>query len=648
MRRASHGALRRSTTPAAIGLVLSALLPAARAQRTITAADYLDKLHGMWFGQLIGNHTGRPFEGYYCGWEAAPDAAFAWVVKTSYEDPWTGDDDTSLEYLYLHALETHGLTPTAAQIQAEWEAHVSLDYVYIANRQAKYLMSHGFLVPDTGTWGNNMHAWSIDAQICTESLGALSPGQRQWALDAVQRFARVSNDGFPVHAAQFYGAMYAAAAFETDIGTIVALGQAAVPQTSRTWRVIQDVRDWHAADLSDSTPDWRQTRRQIYDYYAGPRAFGRYRGWVESTVNVANTVLALLYGDGDFEETVRIAVLAGFDADCNPATAGGLLGLMLGYDGLPTELTAPATDHYRLLGRPGLPEYDTITNVAARLQAVTEQVIVANGGTVADGVYTVPAADPVTPAPELPDPTGPTGLVAEVQAAGRPVEVSASIADHNPDLDRDNLESIIDGIIDPRHNGRLPYDTYDGDNLQPAGGDYYAISFSVPARFEGLTFYEGDIRWNGVNRDPRVYEPYGGYFLSLMVEVGVAGQWQAAANLTLSEPLDPYAYYQVIQLDFESIPGEAIRVRGAAGGLREYTSVVELTVQGARLGDLDGDGNVGWSDFTVLAGALNGPNQPPTPSPPTTPEDCLCSFDAENDGDLDLRDFAVFSTAFGR
>ena len=40
--------------------------------------------------------------------------------------------------------------------------------------------------------------------------------------------------------------------------------------------------------------------------------------------------MSLLYGEGDFRETVKIAVLAGWDSDNPAATWGGLLGFMYG------------------------------------------------------------------------------------------------------------------------------------------------------------------------------------------------------------------------------------------------------------------------------------------------------------------------------
>ena len=79
----------------------------------------------------------------------------------------------------------------------------------------------------------------------------------------------------------------------------------------------------------------------LYDNYQGVNSHGRYYYWIESTVNVGATALAILYGQGDFKETVQIGVLAGWDCDCNPAHAGGLIGIINGYSGLPTDLTDP-------------------------------------------------------------------------------------------------------------------------------------------------------------------------------------------------------------------------------------------------------------------------------------------------------------------
>jgi len=52
-------------------------------------------------------------------------------------------------------------------------------------------------------------------------------------------------------------------------------------------------------------------------------------------INAAYIVIGLLYGDGDFGKTVDISTRCGQDSDCNPASSGGILGTLLGYDAIP-------------------------------------------------------------------------------------------------------------------------------------------------------------------------------------------------------------------------------------------------------------------------------------------------------------------------
>jgi hypothetical protein len=193
---------------------------------------------------------------------------------------------------------------------------------------------------------------------------------------------------------------------------------------------------WHAQDLLDGQPDWRATRWLLYDNYVGTHAFGRHFSWVESTINIGATTLALLYGDGDFEQTVQIAILAGWDSDCNPATAGGLLGLISGYSGLPVELTAQCGDVYRNLTRPDLPapgpppQDDSILAICTRWQTLAEQVILAAGGTIGDDagqrVYHCRTRIRSCPNPKCPIPTTRRGPRGALRAAGEVVTMSAT------------------------------------------------------------------------------------------------------------------------------------------------------------------------------------------------------------------------------
>jgi hypothetical protein len=53
-------------------------------------------------------------------------------------------------------------------------------------------------------------------------------------------------------------------------------------------------------------------------------------------VNAAYVVIGLLYGEKDFFKTMDISTRCGQDSDCNPATAAGILGVILGYQNIPS------------------------------------------------------------------------------------------------------------------------------------------------------------------------------------------------------------------------------------------------------------------------------------------------------------------------
>ncbi len=591
-------------------LIAVFLIPPANAEETIHINTLHDKIHGMWLAQLIGNMAGRETEGDYSS-TPNPASSVPWVIRvpnpSDLNDPnfWDADDDTDIEYVDLHILETNSLDCNSQQITDQWLTHVSLSGIYIANKQAWYLMTDGFTPPETGSRTYNEHWYSIDSQITTETLGAICPGMPQRAIELAQRFALVTNEGFPVHAAQFYTAIYANAFFEPNVVTLVTEGLNAIPTTSRTHEVITDVLNWYTEDANDGNLDWRQTREKLYDYYQGAYAYGRYYYWIESTVNTGATVLAILYGQGDFKQTVQIGVLAGWDCDCNPATAAGLIGIIDGFSGLPdaNELDPNApdanySDIYKNVYRPYVPnpnlyrpQYDSITNIAQRLaNLAVENILDPNNyldlndygytDAIDPNLYHIPQPCPITPALEKPDPNGPAGLVAEAINLGINVTTKAAVEYHIGTNDRRNLDAIIDGITDNSYNGHRPYYSYLSDPGARPLLDWYQLDFSQLVKFNKLTFYEGDIVWKNGNIYHIDNNTRGGFFENLTLQVLRDGVFAEPANLEMTPTLDRYKMYQNITFDFAPTIGNAIRIIGTPGGGDNFTTIMELEVEG--------------------------------------------------------------------
>jgi len=609
----------------------------AKAEKTITAEELYDKMRGMWLGQLIGNSAGRATEGKYSGSAPNPDSAVPWVLKQE----WDGDDDTDIEYVALHILETNGLDNHPQEIAKQWLTHIGNSGIYIANKQAWHLMGDGYLPPETGSRTYNEHWYSIDSQITTESLGAISPSCVQSAIDLAGKFASITNTGFPVHAAQFYSAMYATAFFEPNVENLVIEGLTTVPTTSRTYQVITDVLSWYFDDAQDGQLDWQATRHKLYEDYQGQNSFGRYYNWVESTINTGATVLAILYGQGDFRNTVQIGVLAGWDCDCNPATAGGLIGIIEGFSNLPPDLTDPniCGDIYKNVHRPylpdpeqSIPQYDAITNIATRLKDLAEQNILSNGGYITDSgsikTYHIPDFNGINPEPEKPDPNGPGGLVAKALATGITVTPTAAVQQCDERYDRYNLYSIIDGITDNSYNGHKAYYSRQSEVREQ---DWYQLNFSEPVEFETLTFWEGDIIWSSINTYYRDDDPEGGFFEDLTVEIIRDGEPLVPINLMSSPELDRFQMYQKITFTFAPTVGDAIRIRGTPGGTLGYTTIMELEVEGRLNPNLHDSAFVDFRDLSLLSSYwLKSPDQ--------------TGLDTNADNVVNFADFAEFAS----
>ncbi len=314
-------------------------------------ATYRDKVHGSWVATMVANFSGLDLQGV---WLDAPGPGNS--IDLLSPDQWSTDDDTHVEWLDLHILETYGLNPTYRQIRDEWVDHLNGD-IWVATRAARDLMDQGVVPPETGSVQLNPDgAWSMDAQLETELFGLINPGRPTRAREQARFFANVTNRGPAVDASAFYAHMYSMAFDISDVQTLIAQARAAEPEDSIVAPIVDAVVSWHDA----SPNDWRQTRERIrVAYDTDPE-------WWASRVNFATTIMALLYGEGDLRRTVDIAGLAGWDADNNMTTSAGLLGVIIGFDDLP-EPFASASDTYFNEDLSGdLPQFDTVSNIARR------------------------------------------------------------------------------------------------------------------------------------------------------------------------------------------------------------------------------------------------------------------------------------------
>jgi len=371
--------------------VLVSMSACAGPERRISLATYEDKVYASWLGQCIGNMYGLAHEFKYND-QPRTEPIDGWAESSLDRIRKAGgafsDDDTDIEYVDLFCMEKYGPEPTYEQLAEFWKLCINRK-IWVANRSARDLMDKGYLPPLTGRRGLNPNWFQIDPQLVCEIWAVTAPGMLDYAAAKADWAARVTNDDYGTHPTIWYNTMYAAGFFETDVEQLCRIGCEHLPAGSIFREAIDDVRQWKA----EHGDDWVAVRKRIKEKYHDreglPEEVATSR--VGALLNGALGVLALLYGQGDFEKTMNYACMAGYDADNQCATLAGLVGIMHGSGAIPRKYThildgweAPLNDFYKNLTRDHLPDA-RITDMARRTAALGRQLVLEHGGRIEHG-----------------------------------------------------------------------------------------------------------------------------------------------------------------------------------------------------------------------------------------------------------------------
>ncbi len=116
-----------------------------------------------------------------------------------------------------------------------------------------------------------------------------------------------------------------------------------------------DSREWETNFYAKSKKDWQKTLDGLWWLFEREMvkdAITRFKDFpsmlerrlnsfskskaVHTLFNNGAIIVGLLYGDGDFIQTVRISTLCGADTDCNAGNAGAILGAYIGQNLIPS------------------------------------------------------------------------------------------------------------------------------------------------------------------------------------------------------------------------------------------------------------------------------------------------------------------------
>ncbi len=370
---------------------------------SISKDKYKNQLYGFWLGQCIANWTGLITEMDKIGnlgeiktgdfytrdhW-GKPDQPSIWgegipselspTIDFVFKDTneiWGSDDDTDIEFMYQHLLYTNKVNMlTPKQIQNGWLKHIKSDeenYLWVSNQKAFDLMKAGVLPPETGNPKNNEHYDMIDAQLTTEVFGLFAPTRPDIATKLaelpIQTTARQEAEDISKFYVSMLSLVYAADSNMSMRDKILWMSnksRESLPSNSYPAKMYD-----YTKLLYESGITWEQTRDSLYYRYQVNQKDGYNitsrnlycNGCFAAGINFAASLVSLFYGEGDLKETIKIGTLTGWDSDNPTATWGGLIGFMLGKDGIESTFDRTFSNRYNIhRTRQNFPENGIIT-----------------------------------------------------------------------------------------------------------------------------------------------------------------------------------------------------------------------------------------------------------------------------------------------
>ena len=364
----------------------------------IPLSQLQDRIKGGWAGQMIGVSYGLPTEFQFNNQIIPEDRMPEWAPARVAEA--LDNDDLYVDMTFAAVLDEKGLDATTEDFGAMFK---EADYrLWHANLAARRALRRGVPATLTGTPKYNAHANDIDFQIEADFIGLMAPGLPQAANDLCWRAGRVMNHGDGIYGGMFVSGMYSAAFFESDPVAVVRAGLASIPAESPYAQAISDTLAWHEQNPEDWMKVWQLLEEKWNKREACPKgAIEPFN--IDAKLNGAYVALGLLYGQRDFEKTLVVAMRAGQDSDCNPASAGGILGVMLGYEGIPDKWKS---------GIPALSDEKfsytnfTFKTIVESTQARAIQLVERNGGRLDGDQLLIKRQQPQAPELEMWDDYG--------------------------------------------------------------------------------------------------------------------------------------------------------------------------------------------------------------------------------------------------
>lgn len=340
--------------------------------------DYLERVYAGFLGMNIGIRLGSPVEPTIWTYERIYRTYGDITDYVKEFKNFAADDDANGPVYFLRALDDEDLSDG---LRPQHVGNAWLNYARegvgmfwwggygVSTEHTAYLnLLRGIEAPMSGSKLQNgkVVADQIGGQIFIDTWGLISPNDPKQAADFAETAARVSHDEEGVYGARFMAACIAAAFSEKDPRKIIEIGLQEIPSDSKYYEVTRSVISFY----ENQKDDWRSCLKYLHAEWG----YDKYPGVCHIIPNAGVCILALLYGKGDFNRTIEIATMCGWDTDCNAGNVGTIMGVAVGLQGIRENYIKPINDFIALSGISGYLNILDIPSYAKKIATIAYKI----------------------------------------------------------------------------------------------------------------------------------------------------------------------------------------------------------------------------------------------------------------------------------
>jgi ADP-ribosylglycohydrolase len=289
-------------------------------------------------------------------------------LTKEYMDGIPVDDDTGYTLIGLLTLEEHGPSFTHQQMAETWKKHFPIQAdngswgVYWGERIMLQNLHKGIPVEQAG-YLNNPNVESIAAWTRADTWGYVAPGWPEKAAELAFKDASINHRRNGVYGTMFFAAAIAAAFTVDDPIEALHIGLREIPKDSLFAEAIR----W-GFSVAPQIKNYKEGAAAVRDRYAGM--------WEGHAINNALFVLFGIHiGGRDLTKVIGETIAMGMDNDCTGATAGSIVGAVIGKKNIPEHWYKPFNNRMHCYFN-GVPEFIDFDELLSRYTTQAKSIVV--------------------------------------------------------------------------------------------------------------------------------------------------------------------------------------------------------------------------------------------------------------------------------